>query len=716
MGAKHSIKRQSEQKAPQCNIRLRQALKKYNGLLSIKLKVPIYDSFSLSLIYSPGVGESCLEINKNYDEIYKYTNIGNSLAIVTDGSDYHGFNTPRWNLDAAIPQLEANALFYKIHTNIDSYPFVININKCPTINEFIEAFLYLNDAYAAVELFNVSEERSKQVFSILQNQKVRQAILGSHQRLRIQKFLEERNLDQQFPDGFITSIILRASLDCLYRGLIPDELIDLIFNSIDQNPDLLSNKSQSSISLQRVIVEYFFAKQLENTSFTKEQVEARFKNYMFEGNRAWLQRWPNEHTLVGQTLGQNSLALHARFQGMIKTASKIKMKNLNDVYEIIDSASYEAIEDEILENPGLVRELTFKSNWSAIITNGTAILGFGDIGAGAGLPVMEGKSCIFKQLGGIDVVPICIQEKNPKKLIDIIERLSPVFSAINLEDIKAPECFEVENELNKRLDIPVFHDDQHGTAIVTVAAILNTFRLTGKKPEDVKLVVNGGGAAGLSITTLLLKIGIKNIIICDTKGAIYKNRPVNMNKQKDELAELTNPSNIQGSLEECIKGADIFVGVSAPGALKAEWIKTMNEKPLILAMANPIPEIMPDEAKKAGAYIVGTGRSDFKNQVNNSLAFPGIFRGALDVRAKDINLDMKMAAANAIAYLIPDFELTPDHIIPSSLDTKVPVAVAKAVAEAAIRTGAAHIKIDTAQVEENIKNFILERNLKGIKV
>lgn len=210
-----------------------------------------------------------------------------------------------------------------------------------------------------------------------------------------------------------------------------------------------------------------------------------------------------------------------------------------------------------------------------------------------------------------------------------------------------------------------------------------------------KLIVNGGGAAGLSITTLLLKIGIKNIIICDTKGAIYKNRPVNMNKQKDELAELTNPHNEKGSLEECIKGADIFVGVSAGGALKAEWVKTMNEKPLILAMANPVPEIMPDEAKKAGAFIIGTGRSDFKNQVNNSLAFPGIFRGALDVRAKDINLDMKMAAANAIAGLIPDYELTPDYIIPSSLDTRVPVAVAKAVAEAAIKTGAARIQIDT---------------------
>lgn len=401
---------------------------------------------------------------------------------------------------------------------------------------------------------------------------------------------------------------------------------------------------------------------------------------------------------------------------MIKTVSKIKMKNIADVYELIDSSSYEAIEDEIISNPSLVRELTFKGNWAAIITNGTAVLGFGDIGAAAGLPVMEGKSCIFKQLGGIDVVPICIQEKDPKKLIDIIERIAPVFSAINLEDIKAPECFEVERELQKRLDIPVFHDDQHGTAIVSVAAILNSMKLTGKKPADIKVVVNGGGAAGLSITTLMLNIGIKNIVICDTKGAIYTTRTQNMNQQKHELASLTNPHNETGSLEEVLKGADVFIGVSAANALKKEWIPHMNAKPMILAMANPVPEIMPEEALKAGAFIVGTGRSDFKNQVNNSLAFPGIFRGALDVRASQINLEMKMAAAYAIANLIPEYELSPDYIIPSSLDTRVPVAVAKAVAEAAMKSGVARINVDLAQVEENIKNYILERNLKGIKI
>ncbi|EGR27409.1 malate dehydrogenase, putative [Ichthyophthirius multifiliis] len=715
MGAANTELRQNQQNAPMCNARLRQNLKRYHGLLQIKLKVPIYDSFSLSLVYSPGVGASCLEIQKDYNNIYKYTNLGNALALVTDGTDYHAFETNKWHIDAAIPQLEANCLFYKIHTNIDAYPFVININKCQNIEDFIEAFTSLSSSYVGVELFNVKEERSLQIQDILSKRNdVSLLIFGSHQRNYIRQLLKKNGLDKELPCGFISSIILRGCMDCVVKGFVPNSLIEHVFEKIMENKEALNNKTKLTVILQKVCVEFLHANNIFTPIYTKESVIARFKNYFFEGNKAWIQRWPNDFHLIGHSHEQNSLALHARFQGMIKTQSKIKMKSLDDVFELIQQASYEAIEDEILLQPSLVRELTFKSNWAAIISNGTAVLGFGDIGAGAGLPVMEGKSCIFKQLGGVDLVPICIQEKDPKKLINIIERIAPVFSAINLEDIKAPECFEIENTLKQRLDIPVFHDDQHGTAIVTLAAVLNCLRLTGKKAENIKLIVNGGGAAGLSITTLLLGIGIKNIIICDTKGSIYKNRPINMNKQKDELAELTNPQNVIGSLEECVKKSDVFIGVSAAKAFKPEWVKTMNEKSMILAMANPEPEIMPADAKKEGAYIVGTGRSDFKNQVNNSLAFPGIFRAALDVRAKEINLEMKMAAAQAISQLIPDYELSPDNIIPSSLDTRVPIAVAKAVAESAMKTGVARIKCDLQEIEENIRNFILERNLRGI--
>ena len=335
-------------------------------------------------------------------------------------------------------------------------------------------------------------------------------------------------------------------------------------------------------------------------------------------------------------------------------------------------------------------ELTRRSNTVAVITDGTAVLGLGDIGPEAGMPVMEGKCALFKSFGDVDAIPLCIRSKNVDDIVNTVKLICGSFGGVNLEDISAPRCFEIEKRLKAECDIPIFHDDQHGTAVVALAALLNALKLTGKDIGEIKVVTSGAGAAGIAIIKLLISMGLKNVIMCDRSGAIYKGRD-NLNPVKEEIAEITNLERKQGTLADVIKGADVFIGVSSPGCVTEDMVRSMAKDPILFPMANPTPEIMPDLAKKAGAAVVGTGRSDFPNQINNVLAFPGIFRGALDVRASDINDEMKIAAAKAIAGLVKDDELSAEYIIPSALNRDVAAAVAAAVAEAARKTGVARI-------------------------
>ena len=336
-------------------------------------------------------------------------------------------------------------------------------------------------------------------------------------------------------------------------------------------------------------------------------------------------------------------------------------------------------------------ELTRRWNTVAVVTDGTAVLGLGDIGPEAGMPVMEGKCVLFKAFGGVDAIPLCIRSKEVDDIVNTVALLAGSFGGVNLEDIAAPRCFEIEKKLKERCDIPIFHDDQHGTAVITLAGLMNALKVVGKKMEDIRIVVNGAGAAAIAISKLLVSAGAGNIILCDRKGAIYKGRTDHMNPVKEEMAEITNKHGEEGGLSEVIKGADVFIGVSAAGVLNAEMVSTMAEDAIIFACANPVPEIFPDEAKKGGAKVVATGRSDYPNQVNNVLAFPAIFRGALDCRASDINDEMKIAAAEALAGLISGGELSADYILPKAFDPRVKDAVAKAVMEAAKRSGVARI-------------------------
>ena len=345
---------------------------------------------------------------------------------------------------------------------------------------------------------------------------------------------------------------------------------------------------------------------------------------------------------------------------------------------------------EIQKDVDLSYKYTRRHNLVAVVTDGTAVLGLGDIGPEAGMPVMEGKCALFKAFGDVDAFPLCIRSKDVDEIVNTVALLAGSFGGVNLEDISAPRCFEIEKKLKERCDIPIFHDDQHGTAVITLAGLTNALKIVGKKMEDIHVVVNGAGAAATAITKLLISRGLKNVILCDRKGAIYEGRE-GLNPAKEEMAKITNSEKKAGSLAEVIVGADVFIGVSAPGVLTADMVATMAKDPVVFACANPVPEILPDEAKKAGVAVMATGRSDFPNQVNNVLAFPGIFRGALDVRASDINDEMKIAAANAIAGIVSDAELNPDYILPDAFDARVGKAVAAAVAQAARDTGVARI-------------------------
>ena len=384
-----------------------------------------------------------------------------------------------------------------------------------------------------------------------------------------------------------------------------------------------------------------------------------------------------------------ALKQHEEWNGKIEVISRAKVSTPEDLAVAYTPGVAEPCL-EISKDVDLSYKYTRRGNMVAVVTDGTAVLGLGDIGPEAGMPVMEGKCVLFKEFGDVDAFPLCVRSKSVDEIVRTVELLAGSFGGVNLEDISAPRCFEIERQLKEKCDIPIFHDDQHGTAIVTAAAMLNALKLTGRKLDEIKVVTSGAGAAGIAIIKLLISLGLKNVIMCDRTGAIYEGRE-GLNAEKIEMAKISNRNMEKGTLAEVIKGADVFIGVSAPGTVTEEMVKTMAKDPILFPMANPVPEIMPELAKSAGAAVIGTGRSDFPNQINNVLAFPGISRGTLDVRATDINDEMKVAAAYAIAGLVSDEELAADYIIPNPFDKRVAQSVAKAVSEAAIKTGVARI-------------------------
>jgi malate dehydrogenase (oxaloacetate-decarboxylating) len=439
---------------------------------------------------------------------------------------------------------------------------------------------------------------------------------------------------------------------------------------------------------------------------TPEFVAERTRRYVYEGVMPPRSERGGKPSRKPLGLREEALALRRRYGGVLEIRSKIPIKDhhiLNVLY-VPPAALAPAV--EIRNDPMSVYELTVKDNLVAIVTDGSAVLGLGDIGAEAALPVMEGKAVLFQTLAGVEAFPICVSERDPEEIANIVANISPAFGGINLEDISAPRCFEVEALLKKRLDLPVFHDDQHGTAIIVLAAVLNALKLRGTPIESAQVTINGAGAAGIAVAKLLIGAGIGDTIVCDRCGAIYSGRAEGMNTAKEEIAAQTNRENVAGDLRDALRGSDVFIGLSSADIMSVDDVAVMNPQPIILALANPNPEIHPDLAREAGALVVATGRSDFPNQVNNSLAFPGVFRGALDAKASDINDEMKVAAAHAIAGLVSDTDLRADHIIPDALDLRVAPAVAVAVAQAAVATGVARAHVDPAEIERRTTDMI----------
>ena len=408
------------------------------------------------------------------------------------------------------------------------------------------------------------------------------------------------------------------------------------------------------------------------------------------------------------TLREDALKMHLENKGKVGVFSKVPVHNSQDLSLAYSPGVAEPCKD-IYEDEQKVYDYTSKGNLVAVVSNGTAVLGLGNIGPKAAMPVMEGKAVLFKSFADVDAFPICLDTKDPEKIIETVRLLEPTFGGVNLEDIAAPQCFEIEERLKEICNIPVFHDDQHGTAIVTAAGLINALKLVRKPIEEITVVANGAGSAGVAISKLLLSMGVKDVLLCDTKGIIYQGRPEGMNSFKEEMARITNKEQKQGKLADALVGADVFVGVSAAGAVTQDMVRSMNRDAIIFAMANPTPEIMPDDAKAAGALVIGTGRSDFPNQVNNVLAFPGIFRGALDVHATEINEEMKIAAVHAIAGLISDAELNPDYVIPNPFDPRVAVAVATAVATAAMETKVAQKQVNIDEIKTRLLSLTTAR-------
>lgn len=651
------------------------------GMIGIKSKPKVNSKEYLGMVYTPGVGPVCKEIEKDPSKALELTNKGNSCIVLTDGSGYPGFDPATWVQEQTIPKLEVACLFYKAYANIDAYPLLADSKLVKDGNCLYDIICALSTSYSAVHLLGISEEREKQYTEAMKQKSPGCFVWNSSIQREVEKILQELKLNEYFSARLVAAITTRVAMDSQIYGTV----------SLDQIRDGLSKLTGTLTADTSELEMLSDLTEALQASFGKTKAQGALQdsqslvrtNYVFGGEL----RTYDTHDYEMNSNTTNAIYIHKRFRGMIESYPKVKIGSIKEFERFATEEKFNAICDKIKDDPELADFMTVRKNYSAIITNGTAILGYGNIGALAGYPVMEGKCILFKELGTVNMIPICLQETNPDKFIAMVQKISPIFTSINLEDIKAPDCFKIETELKKTCRPAIFHDDQHGTAIVVTAAILNYVKLVNKKIENLSIVVNGGGAAGISICKLLMNAGVGHIVVCDTSGSIFEGRKENMNAQKQWIAENTNQKKVQGSLADVMKGADVVIGVSAAGAIKPEMVSSMAEKSFVMALANPEPEIYPEEAKKAGAFVTATGRGDFANQVNNSLAFPGLFKAIYRHRANSITEDMKLAAAKALASLVTPERLNPDRVIPEPLSVGIPIKIAEICGEEAKREG-----------------------------
>ena len=650
-----------------CNVSLREKL---GGLMGVGPKMPVRDNYALSVIYTPGVAEPCKEIARDAELSYTYTWRGNAMALLGEGPE-------------SLPRLESTAAMLKVFAGIDAVTLAVDAGKVRDVSRVVGL---IEPTFGAVWLLGLKPADAGRVAQRLSGAGI--PVIGP-----------PRDDADPLADPSVYPGLMRAVLDLRLKELAPR-----IVAEAAEAGGKAGLSFRAAPCVARAAAEKAVELGLAGTDVSAAAVEERLTEYLDTGRLRTFRK--GKDWLGGDSRRETALRLHASLEGALEMKPKLRPRDGARVAEVFDAGDDAAA--AIRKSPGLADRLTSKGNMVAVVTDGTAVLGLGNIGAGAGLPVMLGKSVLFKSFAGCDAVPICVNATDPKDVIETVEALAPSFGGINLEDISAPRCFEIEDELKKRLDIFVFHDDQHGTAVVTLAGVMNAARLCGKGLDELTVTFNGAGAAGIAVTRLLLAAGVQDVILCDRAGPIYEGRPNNMNPVKEEIARLTNRDRVKGTLTDGVRGRNVFIGLSAGGALTGEMIRTMADRPVIFAMANPDPEVLPDEAYAAGAVAVATGRSDFPNQINNCLGFPGIFRGALDVRARSINDRMKLAAAEAIAGLVKEGELRPDRFIPSAMDLRVPPAVAGAIARAAIETGEARVHVDPAEIETRTRRFLYE--------
>jgi malic enzyme len=711
-------------------------LKKNHGLFDIKIKVSIRDTEGLSLAYTPGVATPCLEIQKELARAYEQTNRANNVLVLTDSSKFCGdkkcnlvkktLDGKTWNNNASMIYLEAFSTYYKCAANLDAYPMILDLNLVKDAETLLDTVNAVSLSFSGVELFGVCPKRMEEFKKLFEKLEKKQeyAFLDTNKKPEIDDLLATKKT--LLTSNALVAAVFRVALDCHIFGDL-EKLLNHVVEEIKSDKIDLTKGGNFECDLSQVVdklLDFVFANKLENHAFDKYNwrkmelskcyVLKKLKHFFTFGSKAWVEDMPKGYYMHKHTIPENSVLMHARNRGVIEVGPKLRFcaKKFRCLFKW---ENLDGIAEKIVADPTLVFELTCKNNFGAIVTNGTAILGLGDIGALAGMPVMEGKSVLFKYFGGTNICPVCIQEKNVDKLIAYIQRIAPTYAIINLEDIKGPDCFTIENKLIETVECPMFHDDQHGTACVVLAGLINATKLRGSKPEEMKIVMNGAGAAGIAVSSLLMHYGYKNFIVCDTKGAIYKGRKEGMNPFKEKIAEITNKEGLKGKLSDVLKGADVVIGLSGPNTIKKEDVKLMNPKPIVFALANPTPEIFPKDAYEAGAFIVATGRSDFPNQINNSVVFPGLFRATVDTRAPKITMEMKIAAGEAIANLVSEKELRNDFIMPSALKISTSVLVATDVAKLVVEKGLTNKKnIDLDKLRENIHSFFIDETLTDV--
>ena len=667
------------------------------GLLSVRCRFPPKDKTTLSMVYTPGVGECCMQIKDNPERGYALTNKLNTMFVISDGSTLDSFarvdpilrRSPGLqskfkelleinalsDSEHVLPLVEYHAFLYKRLMNIDAYPLVFN-SKIGGPSGLLMALRSIATTTQAVELVSTTKLIYEPILKEMDELELVIA-LPSHKRLlrRALKGFEKGNFSQQYLVNLIMSLVLKFNMHSRRFGILKDkdfkEIAALLNENNFFNYNIFKIMEESFKILRKHCGETANCLYIDN-NFVME-------NELYQGQK------PGDGSMFYRvfrdySIKENAVKVHEHFQGMIETKALMASSDLNNMTQYVSSAEVKRFCLDLLKMPkSKRRQYTIRKNYCAIITDGTAILGYGDIGPLAGLPVMEGKICLFKELADVNVMPFSLESGlTLDQMRQVIKSFSDSWSAINLEDIGAPLCFELEHSLNKDLPIPIFHDDQHGTAIVVLAGLINGLKVVGREASTSHVLINGAGAAGLAICRLLLHFGFKNITLIDSKGAIFEGRPdLSKNRFKEELSKKTNLEQRSGKLGEIIQNFNVFIGVSKANVLSQEMVSQMKPDPIVFALANPTPEIMPNLAKAGGAKVVATGRSDFANQINNSLVFPGIFRGLVDSNRNEVDLDLKVVAATALASVVE--EPTADFIIPASLNIDISKIIAQKV-------------------------------------